>query len=78
MAKSSVRKPRTAPPSVTRRLTRVENLLVEMRHEQDVTLKHLTRLQAQLAVLTETATRESIRQGTPTRRPNPTSLKPTP
>jgi hypothetical protein len=52
---------RAVPPSVAGRLTRVENLLVEMRHEQDVSLKRLTRLQTQLDYLTDTATREPIR-----------------
>ncbi len=36
-----------------RRLNRMEALLVEMRSEQDVSLKHITRLQAQLDLLTE-------------------------
>jgi len=36
-----------------RRLGRMEALLVEMRSEQDVSLKHITRLQAQLDLLTE-------------------------
>ena len=36
-----------------RRLDRMEALLVEMRSEQDVSLKHITRLQAQLDLLTE-------------------------
>jgi hypothetical protein len=38
---------------VTRRLARMEDLLIEMRHEQDVKLKHITGLQKQLDTLTE-------------------------
>jgi len=39
-----------------RRLDRMEALLVEMRNEQDISLKHITRLQAQLDLLTESST----------------------
>src|ERR1700682_2658352 len=38
---------------VARRLSRMEALLIEMRHEQDVQLKRATALQAQLDALTE-------------------------
>jgi hypothetical protein len=38
---------------VARRLSRMEALLIEMRHEQDVQLKRSTALQAQLDALTE-------------------------
>jgi hypothetical protein len=51
---------RTVPPIVAavvrpvgRRLSRIEALLIEMRHEQDVQLKRTTSLQAQLDALTE-------------------------
>lgn len=40
------------PPSVEKRLTRIEDLLLEMRHEQDVILKRLAKAQAQLDALT--------------------------
>jgi hypothetical protein len=63
MAKQTASR-RSVPQGVTGRLTRVENLLVEMRHEQDVSLKRLTRLQNQLDYLTETAMREAIGQKT--------------
>jgi hypothetical protein len=38
---------------VTRRLSRIEALLIEMRHEQDVQLKRVTSLQTLLDTLTE-------------------------
>jgi len=45
-----------APPLAQRpaneRLARIEDLLLEMRHEQDVLLKKLTKTQAQLDALT--------------------------
>ena len=45
-----------------RRLNRMEALLLEMRSEQDVSLKHITRLQVQLDLLTESASsRENAR-----------------
>ena len=45
-----------------RRLNRMEALLLEMRSEQDVSLKHITRLQVQLDLLTESASsRENVR-----------------
>jgi hypothetical protein len=44
-----------------RRLDRMEALLVEMRSEQDVSLKHLARLQDQLDILTESAAPQGIR-----------------
>lgn len=45
-----------------RRLDRMEALLLEMRSEQDVSLKHLARLQDQLDILTESATHQGVRQ----------------
>ena len=39
------------PPSVDKRLARIEGLLLEMRHEQDVLLKRLTKAQAQIDTL---------------------------
>jgi hypothetical protein len=53
---------------VAKRLSRMEALLIEMRHEQDVQLKRTTALQAQLEALTEhvsvnlTKIRLSLRQ----------------
>ena len=38
---------------VARRLSRMEGLLIEMRHEQDVKLKRIIALQVQLETLTE-------------------------
>jgi hypothetical protein len=38
---------------VARRLSRMEALLIEMRHEQDVKLKRIIALQVQLETLTE-------------------------
>jgi len=38
---------------VARRLSRIEALLIEMRHEQDVQLRRVTSLQALLDTLTE-------------------------
>jgi hypothetical protein len=38
---------------VARRLSRIEALLIEMRHEQDVQLKRISSLQALLDTLTE-------------------------
>jgi hypothetical protein len=39
--------------SIGARLARIEDLLTEMRHEQDVQLKRLARIQRQLDALTE-------------------------
>ncbi len=39
---------------VTKRLSRMEDLLVEMRHEQDVHLKQFNRLKDRIDTLTET------------------------
>lgn len=54
------RRRRTVPPivaavvqPVAKRLSRIEALLIEMRHEQDVKLKRITELQEQVDVLTE-------------------------
>jgi hypothetical protein len=38
---------------VSTRLSRMEDLLIEMRHEQDVKLKKMNRLQDQVDLLTE-------------------------
>jgi hypothetical protein len=38
---------------VSSRLSRMEDLLIEMRHEQDVKLKKISRLQDQVDLLTE-------------------------
>ncbi len=48
---------------VARRLARMEDLLLEMRHEQDIKLKRLNAIQQQLDALTEivVASRRSIR-----------------
>jgi hypothetical protein len=60
MSKSNTdRRRRVAPVMVAvlnpvaRRLSRIEALLIEMRHEQDVQLKRVTSLQALLDTLTE-------------------------
>ena len=59
---------------VSKRLSRMEALLIEMRYEQDVQLRRITSLQAQLDTLTEPFTdaqRISLRRKTrapPTRR----------
>jgi len=56
---------------VARRLSRMEALLIEMRHEQDVQLRRITSLQAQLDRLTETvadAGSVSLRRKTRARR----------
>lgn len=45
---------------VSTRLSRMENLMIEMRGEQDVNLKKIGRLQEQLDALTETVTRRLI------------------
>jgi hypothetical protein len=41
---------------VTKRLARIEDLLLEMRNEQDVKLKRLDKIQQRLDDLTETVT----------------------
>ena len=43
---------RSIPLSVDVRLGRIEDLLLEMRHEQDVMLKRLAKAQGQLDALT--------------------------
>ena len=43
---------RSIPRPVNERLARIEDLLLEMRHEQDVMLKRLAKAQAQLDALT--------------------------
>jgi hypothetical protein len=48
-----------ATVSVAGRLSRMEALLIEMRHEQDVHLKRLTELQEQIDNLTEHVTDNS-------------------
>ena len=56
-------RPHTTPPivnavvkPVTRRLARIEDLLLEMRNEQDVKLKRLDKIQKRLDDLTDTVT----------------------
>ena len=39
------------PPAVDKRLARIEGLLLEMRHEQDLILKTLAKTQAQIDTL---------------------------
>jgi hypothetical protein len=60
MSKANTHRRRKVPPivavvlqPVAKRLSRMEALLFEMRHEQDVQLKRVTSLQAQLETLTE-------------------------
>jgi hypothetical protein len=53
---------------VARRLFRIEALLIEMRYEQDVQLKRITALQAQLDTLDEHVSRNSRLPETRTRR----------
>ena len=47
---------------VSTRLSRMEDLLIEMRHEQDVKLKKINRLQDQVDLLTE-ALKPRVAQG---------------
>ncbi len=49
---------------VAKRLSRIEDLLIEMRHEQDVQLKRIAVVQDQLDALTDrvTANRKNIRR----------------
>jgi hypothetical protein len=56
----NARRRRKVPPivaavvqPVARRLSRIEGLLIEMRHEQDVHLRRITVLQEQVDTLTE-------------------------
>ncbi|MEO8257026.1 MAG: hypothetical protein ABI868_06735 [Acidobacteriota bacterium] len=56
--KTATRRSRRLPPivtavvqPVTKRLSRMEALLMEMRSEQDVHLKHIARLQSQIDVV---------------------------
>jgi hypothetical protein len=69
----SIKKPhtrrRTLPPTVaavvqpvTTRLSRIEDLLIEIRHEQDVTFKRIAALQAQLDEHTGTVQQRRIRR----------------
>jgi hypothetical protein len=60
MSKANTDRRRKVPPivavvlqPVAKRLSRMEALLFEMRHEQDVQLKRVSSLQAQLETLTE-------------------------
>ena len=59
MSKGNTDRRRRAPMVVAvlnplaRRLSRMEALLIEMRHEQDVQLRRVTSLQSQLDILTE-------------------------
>jgi hypothetical protein len=63
MSKANTDRRRRVPPivaavvqPVAKRLSRMEALLIEMRHEQDVQLRRITSLQAQLDTLTEPGT----------------------
>jgi hypothetical protein len=47
---------------VNKRLARMEDLLFEMRREQDVNLKRINKLQEQIDVLTETLLRKRVRR----------------
>jgi hypothetical protein len=47
---------------VTTRLSRIEDLLIEIRHEQDVKFKRIAALQAQLDELTGTAQQRRIKR----------------
>jgi hypothetical protein len=47
---------------VNKRLARMEDLLFEMRREQDVNLKKINKLQEQIDVLAETLLRRRIRR----------------
>jgi LmbE family N-acetylglucosaminyl deacetylase len=47
---------------VNNRLSRMEDLLIEMRHEQDVKLKKINKLQEQVDALTETLRRRLARR----------------
>jgi hypothetical protein len=79
MSKAKTDRRRRVPPivvavvqPVARRLSRIEALLIEMRHEQDVQLRRITLLQAQLDSLTEQFTdrlRMSPRRKRPARPP---------
>jgi hypothetical protein len=48
---------------VAKRLSRIEALLVEMRHEQDVKLKRIAAIQLQLDALTDRRGRGARRSG---------------
>ncbi len=50
------------PRTVEQRLKRMEDLLIEMRHEQDVVLKRLAKTQAQLSALIEKSQRGAPRE----------------
>ena len=74
---------RKAPPlvaavvkPVATRLSRMEALLIEMRHEQDVQLKRVTSLEAKLDALTEHVTNIQHSSLRKKRRVRPTSNLP--
>jgi Cu/Ag efflux pump CusA len=50
------------PRTIEQRLKRMEDLLIEMRHEQDVVLKRLAKTQAQLSALVEKSQRAAPRE----------------
>jgi LmbE family N-acetylglucosaminyl deacetylase len=54
---------------VSTRLSRMEDLLIEMRHEQDVKLKKINRLQDQVDLLTEALKPRLARRQTPVANP---------
>jgi hypothetical protein len=61
---------------VATRLSRMEALLIEMRHEQDVQLKRVTSLEAKLDALTEHVTNIQHSSLRKKRRVRPTSNLP--
>jgi len=61
------------PRTVEQRLKRMEDLLIEMRHEQDVVLKRLAKAQAQLSALAEQSQRGAPHGRVPTETDDPSS-----
>jgi hypothetical protein len=68
MSKKNTPRRRRVPPivnavlrPVATRLSRMEDLLTEMRHEQDVKLKKINKLQEQFDELVETLKRDSLK-----------------
>jgi Cu/Ag efflux pump CusA len=61
------------PRTIEQRLKRMEDLLIEMRHEQDVVLKRLAKTQAQLSALVEKSQRAAPRELFQVETPNPQS-----
>jgi hypothetical protein len=81
MSKAKTDRRRRVPPivvavvqPVTRRLSRIEALLIEMRNEQDVQLRRISSLQVQLDALTErfTDAQRILLRGKTRARPIPT------